>query len=124
MTRHDGNFYIGTFGEDEGPAELAMFDKDFNNYVLPYDSVHPLVGLAWRGEQLFGIEIFPHDAAWTPDNANLVRFDRRTGARIEVLAKFASLPNGLVTGPDGALYTSNWGISYAPADGEVLRISQ
>jgi sugar lactone lactonase YvrE len=124
MTRHDGNFYIGTFGEDEGPAELAMFDKDFNNYVLPYDSLHPLVGLAWRGEQLFGIEIFPHDAAWTPDNANLVRFDRRTGARIEVLAKFASLPNGLVTGPDGALYTSNWGISYAPADGEVLRISQ
>ena len=28
----------------------------------------------------------------------------------------------LMIGPDGALYTSNWGISSAPGDGEVLRI--
>ena len=39
-----------------------------------------------------------------------------------MLTGFASLPNGLVEGPDGALYTSNWGISFAPGDGGVLRI--
>jgi hypothetical protein len=39
-----------------------------------------------------------------------------------VLTGFASLPNGLVEGPDGALYTSNWGVSFAPDDGEILRI--
>jgi hypothetical protein len=38
------------------------------------------------------------------------------------LPEFASLPNGLVEGPDGALYTSNWGISFAHDDGEILRI--
>jgi hypothetical protein len=27
-----------------------------------------------------------------------------------------------VKGPDGALYTSNWGISFVPEDGQVLRI--
>ncbi len=43
------------------------------------------------------------------------------GKRTKVLSGFASLPNGLVEGPDGALYTSNWGISFAPGDGEVLR---
>jgi hypothetical protein len=122
MTRQGNRFHVGTFGEDGGPAELAVFDKNFASYVLPYDALHPLVGLAWKGERLYGIEIFPHDDAWTPDNANLVRFDRRTGIRTEVITGFASLPNGLVTGPDGALYTSNWGISYTPGDGGVLRI--
>ncbi|MET0281506.1 MAG: ScyD/ScyE family protein [Steroidobacteraceae bacterium] len=124
MTRHNGNFYVGTFGEDEGPAELALFDENFYNYALPYDSLHPLVGLAWRGEKLYGVEIFPYDDAWTPNNANFVMFDRETGARVELLSKFASLPNGLVEGPDGALYTSNWGISSVAGDGQVLRLFQ
>jgi len=40
-----------------------------------------------------------------------------------VLTRFASFPNGLVVGPDGALYTSNWGISYTGGgDGGILRI--
>jgi streptogramin lyase len=124
MTRRGNHFFVGTFGEDGGPAELAKFDKDFTGYTLPFQSLNPIVGLAWRGDRLYGIEIFPYDNPWTTDTANLVTFDRRTGVRREVLTGFASLPNGLVTGPDGALYTSNWGISYAPGggDGAVLRI--
>jgi hypothetical protein len=39
-----------------------------------------------------------------------------------VLTGFATFPNGLVEGPDGALYTSNQSISFAPGDGEILRI--
>lgn len=122
MTTRGGDFQVGTFGEDGGPAELAVFDGDFSGYELPFDSLHPLVGLAWHRDRLYGVEIFPHDDPWTTDSANLVTFDRRTGARREVLADFASLPNGLVAGPDGALYTANWGMSYAPGDGGVLRI--
>jgi hypothetical protein len=63
------------------------------------------------------------DNPWTPDTANLVTFDSRTGARKHVLTGFASLPNGLVKGLDGAHYTSNWGISFSPGDGAVLRIA-
>ncbi len=85
-----------------------MFDKRFTSYRLSFESLHPLVGLAWRGSRLYGVEIFPHDDQWTTDNANLVAFDRMTGARTEVLTGFASLPNDLVAGPDGALYTANW----------------
>ncbi len=122
MTRKGGKFYVGTFGEDGGTAELAVFNAGFTRYGLPFKSLNPLVGLAWRGDFLYGVEIFPHVDPWTPDNANLVAFDARTGERRVVMEKFASLPNGLVVGPDGALYTSNWGISFAPGDGEVLRI--
>lgn len=124
MTRRGNHFFVGTFGEDGGPAELAKFDMGFTSYTLPFQSLNPIVGLAWRGDRLFGVEIFPYDNPWTTDTANLVAFDRRTGVRTEVLTGFASLPNGLVTGPDGALYTSNWAISYAPGggDGSVLRI--
>jgi hypothetical protein len=124
MTRHDKRFYVGTFGEEEGPAELAVFDKNFSGYTLPFESLHPLVGLAWSGNALYGVEIFPHDDPWTADNANLVSFDARTGKRTEVLADFASLPNGLIVGPDGALYTSNQGMTAGGGDGGILRISR
>jgi hypothetical protein len=124
LTRHGNDFYVGTFGDDGGPAELALFDKRFSGYSLPFDSPNPLVGLVWRRNQLYGVEIFPADEQWTTDNANLVAFDPVTGARTELLNGFASLPNELIVGPDGALYTSNWGISFAAdgGDGQVLRI--
>ncbi|MES2959318.1 MAG: ScyD/ScyE family protein [Pseudomonadota bacterium] len=122
MAHNGGSFYVGTFGEDEGPAELAVFGPDFAGYTRPFESLHPIVGLAWRRGRLYAVEIFPHDQAWTPDNANLVVFDPVTGKRKALALKFASLPNGLVSGPDGALYTSNVGISASPGDGSVLRI--
>jgi hypothetical protein len=123
-TRRGNDYYVGTFGEDGGPAELAQFDKGFTGYSLPFQSLNPIVGLAWHGNRLYGVEIFPYDNPWTTDTANLVTFDPRTGERREVLTGFASLPNGLVKGPDGALYTSNQGVSFSPTggDGSVLRI--
>lgn len=124
MTRRGNGFYVGTFGEDGGPAELALFDKEFTCYSLPFQSLNPIVGLAWHGNRMYAVEIFPYDNPWTTDTANLVTFDPRTGERRQVLTGFASLPNGLVKGPDGALYTSNQGISFSPVggDGSVLRI--
>jgi streptogramin lyase len=122
MTRRGNSFFVGTFGEDGGKSELAVFDKHFSAYTLPFRSRNPIVGLTWLCNELYGVEIFPFDNQWSTDTANLVRFDRKTGKRTIVLSGFASLPNGLVEGPDGALYTSNWGISFAPADGQVLRI--
>jgi hypothetical protein len=122
MTRRGDKFHVGTFGEDGGPSELAEFDKDFGPYWQPFETLNPIVGLAWHGALLYGVEIFPLDNPWSPDTANLVTFDPRTGARTELLTAFASFPNGLVKGPDGALYTSNQGISFAPGDGAVLRI--
>jgi hypothetical protein len=120
---HDGNqFQVRTFGDDGGPAELAVFGADFAGYTLPFESLHPIVGLAWQRGRLYAVEIFPRDQAWTTDNANLVVFDPATGQRKALARKFASLPNGLVTGPDGALYTSNVAVSATPGDGSVLRI--
>lgn len=124
MTRRGDHFFVGTFGEDGGPAEIARFDKDFTGYSLPFQSLNPIVGLTWSGNRLYGVEIFPYDDPWSTDSANLVTFDPRTGKRWEVLTGFASYPNGLVKGPDGALYLSNQGISFSPTggDGSVLRI--
>ncbi len=123
ITEHAGSFYVGTFGEDEGRAELAVFGAGFERYTLPFQSLHPIVGLAWREGLLYGVEIFPHDNPWTTGTANFVRFDPYTGERTALLTGFASLPNGLVRGPDGALYTSNWGMTYTgDGDGQILRI--
>jgi hypothetical protein len=123
MTKKGNSFYAGTFGEDDGPSELAVFDKNFNDYTLPFESLNPIVGLAWKGNNLWGVEIFPLDNPWSPDTARLVKFDKHSGARTEVLTDFASFPNSLITGPDGALYTSNWASTWTgDGDGQILRI--
>lgn len=124
MARRGNDFFVGTFGEEGGPAELAKFDKGFTGYTLPFQSLNPIVGLAWHGNRLYGVEMFPYDNQWAPESGNLVTFDPRTGARREVLTAFASYPGGLVKGPDGALYTSNQVISFSATggDGSILRI--
>jgi hypothetical protein len=124
MTRRGNDFFVGTFGEDGGEAELAKFDKDFTGYTLPFQSLNPIVGLAWHGNRLYGVEMFPYDNPWAPESGNLVTFDPKTGVRREVLTAFASYPGGLVKGPDGALYMSNQVISFSPTggDGTILRI--
>jgi hypothetical protein len=124
MTRRGNDFYVGTFGEDGGPAELAQFDKDFTGYSEPFHPLNPIVGLAWHGKRLYGVEMFPYDDPWSIGTARLVTFDPRSGERREVLTGFATWPNGLVKGPDGALYTSNQAVSFSETggDGSVLRI--
>jgi hypothetical protein len=46
MTQHGNRFFVGTFGEDGGKSELAVFDKHFSAYTLPFQSRNPIVGLA------------------------------------------------------------------------------
>jgi hypothetical protein len=125
MTRRGNQFFVGTFGEDGGPAELAQFDKDFTGYTLPFQSLNPIVGLAWHGNRLYAVEMFPFDNPWATDSASLVTFDPRTGERREVLTGgFANYPGDMEKGPDGALYMSNQVITFSPTggDGSVLRI--
>ena len=122
MAEHRDRFYVGTFGEDVGPAELAVFDRDFTGYTLPFRSLNPIVGLAWRRERLFAVEIFPLDNPWSADSAVLVSFNPATGERKELATNFATFPNDLIVGPDGALYTANAGLSAGAGDGSVLRI--
>jgi hypothetical protein len=74
MSQRGSNFFVGTFGEDGGPSELAVFDKHFSSYTLPFASSNPLVGLTWLCNELYGVEIFPLDNPWSTDTANLVRF--------------------------------------------------
>jgi hypothetical protein len=38
MTRQDNKFFVGTFGEDQGRSELAVFDRHFSAYSLPFKS--------------------------------------------------------------------------------------
>jgi sugar lactone lactonase YvrE len=127
VAHRDGQFVVGTFGEDGGPARLAVFGAGFAGYSQPYAArnplLNPIVGLAWQQSRLFAVEIFPLDNPWSTGTAKLVSFDPASGERRVVLDNFASMPNTLVRGPDGALYTADWasGAAYS-GQGRVLRI--
>ena len=122
MTQRGKNFFVGTFGEDGGKSELAVFDKHFS-------ALHAAVQVP-RPDRRSGVA--PRRSLWRRDlplRQSMVDRKRQprqvrsqAGKRTKVLTGFASLPNGLVEGPDGALYTSNQGISFVPGDGEILRI--
>jgi hypothetical protein len=127
LTRLGNALYVGTFGEDAnndgvyGKSKLMAYDLGSDLPPVTFQALNPLTGIAARGHQLYGLEIFPREAAWTPDSANLVTFDPRTGQRRQLLTAFASFPNGLITGPDGALYAADCSICGEGA-GSVLRI--
>ena len=99
MTQRGNNFFVGTFGEDQGPSELAVFDKYFSGYTLPFKSRNPIVGLAWHCNDLYGVEIFPYDNQWSTDSANLVTFDRKTGKRDEGADRVRQPPERARGGP-------------------------
>jgi hypothetical protein len=124
MARRGNQFFVGTFGEGGGPAELAQFDKNFTGYTLPFQSLNPIVGMAWHGNRLYAVEMFPYDNQWATESGNLVTFDLKTGERRAVLTAFASYPGDMERGPDGALYMSNQVITFLPTggDGSILRI--
>jgi hypothetical protein len=42
MTQRGSNFYVGTFGEEGGRSELAVFDRHFSAYTLPFKSRDPI----------------------------------------------------------------------------------
>jgi hypothetical protein len=69
MTQRGDRFFVGTFGEEGengGKSELAVFDKHFSGYALPFKSRDPIVGLAWHRDDLYAVEIFPYDNQWAP----------------------------------------------------------
>lgn len=123
MTKKGNRFIVGTFGED-GPAEINSFDSGFNGYNSPYTGVfNPIVGLDYLGGDLYGMEMFPWDAQFSPDASSLVRFNK-DGTHTTILANFASFTQTLKKGPDGALYTSNQAITFTgDGDGSILRIA-
>jgi hypothetical protein len=63
MTERGNHFFVGTFGEDQGPSELAVFNKHFSYYTLPFKSRNPIVGLAWHCDDRYAHGDVPEQAS-------------------------------------------------------------
>jgi hypothetical protein len=82
--------------------------------------VEKVLGLAFRGGQLYALEMSTMGGSPAPDTGAIVRVNAHGPAKTVVSG--LSFPTGMTVGPDGAFYVSNNGFGFGKGEGQVLRI--
>ena len=123
---HDGNFYIGNLSVFPVPAHSAVLME-----VTPAGDVQHITsgrtaetGVAFDAQgRLYALETSTVDGQPpVPGTGKLVRVDPASGASDEIATGLA-FPTGMVFGPDGTLYVSNYGFGFPPGSGQVVKIT-
>ena len=81
--------------------------------------VEKVLGLAFRGGQLYALEMSTTAGSPTPGTGAIVRVNRHGSP--ETIAG-PDFPTGMTVGPDGAFYVSNQGFGFGAGQGQFLRI--
>ena len=79
-----------------------------------------VLGLAFRGGELYALEMSTTAGAPTPGTGAIVRVNRHGPPQTVVSG--LTFPTGMTVGPDGAFYVSNQGFGFGAGQGQILRI--
>jgi hypothetical protein len=82
--------------------------------------VEKVLGLTFRGGQLYALEMSTTAGRPTPGTRAIVRVNRHGPP--ETIVSGLTFPTGMTVGPDGAFYVSNQGFGFGAGQGEILRI--
>jgi hypothetical protein len=83
--------------------------------------VEKVLGLAFRGGQLYALEMSTAGGSPLPGTGAIVRVDVHGGPARTVVSGLM-FPTGLAVGQDGAFYVSNQGFGFGAGQGQILRI--
>jgi sugar lactone lactonase YvrE len=119
---HDGFFYVGTldlFPITPGSAKIYKISES-GEIVAIIHGLTTVTGLTFdsRG-RLYALELSGAAGFPSPGAGKLVRVDGSN--QIEDIVTGLVVPAGLTTGPDDALYISNFGAA-PPGLGQILRV--
>lgn len=119
---HSGTFHIGNLSPFPiVPGASQVLDVSRSGEILNATAgFTTIVGLRYRGDQLYALELSAAPGNPAPGNGKVVRLDKESGAVTDVVTGL-SLPTAMTFGPDGDLYVSNLGAAPGNA-GEIVRI--
>ena len=123
----DGNLYVSnltTFPITAGTAQVFTVTPD-GELGVHAEGVTAVLGLAFDDEgQLYVLETSGPgsgmEAPIVPATGRVVRLTE--DGELEVVATGLVFPTGMVFGPDGTLYVSNYGFGFPPGAGQVVTI--
>jgi hypothetical protein len=122
----DGAYYIGEltgFPFLQGAANVYRLDPLTGARTIAHSGFTNIIDLTFGPDgDLYVLQISTNGLASPagPGPGALFRIDAVTGARTLIASDGLNFPGGVVAGPDGALYVSNFGVS--AGGGQVLRI--
>jgi len=126
LVHGDGSWKIGNlgvFGPADGttPNEKVWRLASHNRLVLRGKGLEQVVGLAYRGDTLYALELSTTPGGPTPGTGSIVRVNVNGPGR--GIASGLMFPTGMTVGPDGAFYVSVNGLGFGAGQGQVLRIT-
>jgi sugar lactone lactonase YvrE len=117
-----GRFYVGNLGTFPiVPGTQKVLRIGRHGRVEAFASgFTTILGLArGRHGSMYVLETSAAPGFPTPGAGRLVRVD---GDQRTVVLDHLTNPSGLTSGPDGALYISNYGFGFPPGSGQILRV--
>ena len=123
LTYH-GGLYIANLGlfdpSDRAGDEHVWRLTDHRTLRVRATGVEKVLGLAFRGGQLYALEMSTTAGSPTPGTGAIVRVNRHGSP--ETIVSGLKFPTGMTVGPDGAFYVSNQGFGFGAGQGQILRI--
>jgi hypothetical protein len=123
LTYH-GGLYIANLGQfdpsDRAGDEHVWRLTDHRTLRVRATGVEKVLGLAFRGGQLYALEMSTTAGSPTPGTGAIVRVNRHGSP--ETIVSGLKFPTGMTVGPDGAFYVSNQGFGFGAGQGQILRI--
>ena len=124
LVHHHGAIYIANLGlfdpSDQAGDEHVWRLTGHGTLKVRATGVEKVLGLAFRGGQLYALEMSTAAGGPTPGTGAIVRVKAHGPA--ETVVSGLTFPTGMTIGPDGAFYVSNQGFGFKAGQGQILRI--
>jgi hypothetical protein len=121
---HHGATYIanlGLFEPSDGAGDEHVWRLTSHGTLkVRATGVEKVLGLAFRGGQLYALEMSTSAGGPTPGTGAIVRVNQHGAPK--TIVSGLTFPTGMTVGPDGAFYVSNQGFGFKAGQGQILRV--